>query len=216
MAQLLRMVEGMARLRCTGLLALAALFAVVASPRAAAEARVYLLRGLMDVSTGLDELALKLKRRGIAATIGSFTAEEELAAAALKGFRSGAGCPVVLIGHSLGADAAIGIARTLQGSGVPVGLLVAFSPNSSDAMPGNVSRAVNYYQSNSFWSNVYSRGAGFKGTLRNVDLAKDDKIDHFNIEKAARLHAETIRAIESLERSCAPARKEQAHATSRP
>jgi len=182
----------------------AATLACAPSP-ACAETRVYLMRGLLDVSTGLDDLAAKLKRRGITATVASYAAEVELAQTAIRGFKSGKGCPVVVIGHSLGADAALDMARDLQIASVPVALLVAFSPARSDAVPGNVARVVNYYQSNSYWNYAYSRGPGFKGSLRNVDLAKRDDIDHFNIEKSAGLHAATIRAIRDLDQSCQPA-----------
>lgn len=192
------------------------LLIVVAPASASSETRVYLMRGLFDVSTGLDDLAAKLKRSGVGATVASYTARDELATAAIARFKAGSKCPVVLVGHSLGADAAIGMARTLQGAGVPVGLLIAFSPAASDSVPANVGRVVNYYQSNSYWNNVYRRGPGFKGSLKNVDLARHAEIDHFNIEKVARLHAETIRAIKGVASACAPtARKETADASAR-
>lgn len=164
--------------------------------------QVYLMRGLMDVSTGLDDLAAKLKRRGLSASVASYTAENQLAGQALANFKSGRGCPIVIIGHSLGADAAIGMSRTLEQSGVPVALLVAFSPAASKEVPGNVARAVNYYQSNSYWNHVYTRASGSRATVRNVNLSKDAAIDHFNIEKVARLHDETIRAIMGLGGGC--------------
>ena len=46
------------------LLALLAAGVIAAAP-ADAGTRVYLIRGLLDVSTGLDDLGAKLKRRGI-------------------------------------------------------------------------------------------------------------------------------------------------------
>ena len=80
--------------------------AAAASPSFAGKS-VYLMRGLMDVSTGLDDLAAKLKRRGMTAVVKSYTDEAELTEAALRGYKSGTGCPIVIIGHSLGADAAV-------------------------------------------------------------------------------------------------------------
>ncbi len=176
--------------------------AAAASPSFAGKS-VYLMRGLMDVSTGLDDLAAKLKRRGMTAVVKSYTDEAELTEAALRGYKSGTGCPIVIIGHSLGADAAVRMAESLAKASVPVALLVAFSPASSRTIPSNVARAVNYYQTDSIWNYVYARGPGFKGTLRNVNLAKDATIHHFNIEKNPKLHTETIRAITSLPSTCA-------------
>jgi hypothetical protein len=181
---------------------LAAGFAlVVAGEDTHAATRAYIMRGLMDVSTGLDELAAKLKRRGITAVVANHAAGPALAEQAIARYKSAHDC-VVIIGHSLGADAAIQMAETLKGAGVPVALIVAFSPASSRAVPGNVSRAVNYYQSNSFWNHVLSRGAGFRGGLRNVDLAKRDDIHHFNIEKSGRLHAETLGMVAAAAATC--------------
>lgn len=189
------------------------LFNLPGATTAEASARVYLMRGLFDVSTGLDELASKLKRRGVPAVIGSYTDQAKLAETAIRAYRSAPACPVVIIGHSLGADAAIEMANALRAASVPVGLLVAFSPAHSSVVPANVARAVNYYQSNSVWNNVYSRGNGFKGTLRNVNLAQDDSIHHFNIEKAARLHSETMQAIAAINAACATAAQPKASAT---
>ena len=113
------------------------------SQAAEAGARVYLLRGLMDLSAGLDDLAVKLKRRGVSATVASYTDETSMATAAIRNYKAGTGCPVVIIGHSLGSDAALGMARALQQSRVPVALLVSFSPAKSNTVPANVSRAIN-------------------------------------------------------------------------
>lgn len=182
---------------------IAGLAGVASGSPATAGTQVYLMRGLFDVSTGLDGLAAKLKRRGIAATVASYTSESEVAASAIRGFKAGTACPVVIVGHSLGADAAISVAETLKSAGVPVALIVAFSPAHARTVPGNVARTVNYYQSNSsMWNNVYSAGSGGRGSIRNVDLARQAAVDHFNIEKLTRLHGEAIRMIEGLGGSC--------------
>lgn len=176
--------------------------AAVGSGPAAAATKVFMMRGLADVSTGLDDLAVKLRKRGVAAVVASYTDVASLTETALRESRTGVACPLVIIGHSLGADAAITMARSLERSGVAVALIVAFSPAHSDTVPTNVTRLTSYYQSNSFWNHTYGKGPGFKGTLRNVNLARDDRIDHFNIEKNAKLHAETIRAIQGLPGTC--------------
>jgi hypothetical protein len=40
-----------------------------------------------------------------------------------------------------------------------------------------------------------SRGAGFHGSLSNVDVSRDGNIDHLNIDKSARLHTQVLAAI---------------------
>lgn len=175
----------------------AGIFCAISGSEARAASRVYLMRGLADVSTGLDVLAAKLKRRGIAVWVDSYTAEPMLAAHAIKSYKSGGG-PIIIIGHSLGADAAIAMAGELKAAHVPVAMIVAFSPANSLDVPGNVGRLINYYQSNSFWNVTYQPSSGPRGSVRNIDLAADPNIDHFNIEKVERLHAATIAAIHGL------------------
>jgi pimeloyl-ACP methyl ester carboxylesterase len=155
--------------------------------------QVYLLKGLADVfSSGMDFLQAKLKARGITGEVHSHGEWETLAQSAIAKWHGGAHGPIIIIGHSLGADAAILMAQKLGAAGVPVALLVAFSPVDSGPANANVARAVTYYQSNSAWHGQITRGAGFHGVLENVDLANAPGITHFNIEKADNLHAATI------------------------
>jgi pimeloyl-ACP methyl ester carboxylesterase len=158
--------------------------------------QIYLLKGLADVfSSGMDFLQAKLKARGIVGEVHSHTEWDTLAQSAIAKWRSGAHGPIIIIGHSFGADAAIQMAQRLGEAQVPVALLVAFSPSDSGSANGNVARAVTYYQSNSAWHGQVTRGASFHGVLENVDLAGSPDITHFNIEKAERLHAATIAKV---------------------
>ena len=158
--------------------------------------QVYLLKGLADIfSTGLDFLQAKLQARGIVGEVDSHAQAEELAQSAIAKWRGGARGPIIIIGHSLGADAAITMAQLLGAAGVPVTLLVTFSPVDSAPVSSNVARAVNYFQSGSTWHGQITRGAGFHGALENVDLAQTPGITHFNMEKAEPLHAATIAKV---------------------
>ena len=161
--------------------------------------QVYLLKGLADVfSSGMDFLQAKLRARGVDGEVHSHADWEKLAQSAAAKWRSGVHGPIIIIGHSLGADAAILMAQRLGDSGVPVALLVAFSPVNSGPASANVARAVTYYQSNSAWHGQITRGAGFHGMLENVDLSNAPGITHFNIEKAANLHAQTIAKVVAI------------------
>jgi hypothetical protein len=160
---------------------------------------VYLLKGLADIfSSGMDFLQAKLRARGIVGEVRSHADAEELAQSAIAKWRGGARGPIIIIGHSLGADAAITMAQRLGAAGVPVALLVTFSPVDSAPVSANVARAVNYFQSSSAWHGQITKSAGFRGALENVDLAQTLGITHFNIEKAEQLHAATIAKVLAL------------------
>ncbi|MFM9939396.1 MAG: hypothetical protein ACKVP7_07865 [Hyphomicrobiaceae bacterium] len=159
--------------------------------------KVYLLRGLADVSTGLDDLAAKLRRRGISAQVGSYTVASEFAERAIRDYKANH-APIVIIGHSLGADASLAMAERLRQARVPVALIVTFSAAKSIDVPSNVGRVVNYFQSNSVWNISYRAAPGSRTSVRNVDLARDASIHHFNIEKVERLHTTTVTTILGL------------------
>jgi pimeloyl-ACP methyl ester carboxylesterase len=174
--------------------------------------QIYLLKGLADVfSSGLDFLQGKLQARGIVGEVHSHTEWETLVESAAAKWRSGGHGPVIIIGHSLGADAAILMAQKLGDAGVPVALLVAFSPVNSGPANANVTRAVTYFQSNSAFHGQITRGSGFHGVLENVDLADAPGITHWNIEKADNLHAATIARVAAI----VPSSSQHAHAISR-
>jgi hypothetical protein len=158
--------------------------------------QVYLLKGLADIfSSGMDFLQAKLEARGVVGEVHSHSEVESLAQSAIAKWRSGSHGPIIIIGHSFGADAAITMAQRLGNAQVPVTLLVTFSPMESAPALANVGRAVNYFQSNSLWHGQITQGAGFHGVLENVDLADAPGITHFNIEKAEPLHAATVAKV---------------------
>ncbi len=161
--------------------------------------QIYLLKGLADVfSSGMDFLQAKLQARGIVGEVHSHSEWDKLAQSAITRWHAGAHGPIIIIGHSLGADAAILMAQKLGEAQVPVALLVAFSPVDSAPANANVARAVTYFQSNSAWHGQITRGAGFHGVMETVDLAEAPGITHFNIEKADKLHAATIAKVTAI------------------
>lgn len=168
-------------------------------PRLSNYGQVYLLRGLIDVfSQGMDELGEKLRRRGIASTVTNHSAYDTLAAEAIARYRAGNHGPIIIAGHSLGADAAMRMAELLNQARVPVALVVGFGPTLHLQVPANVARVVNYYQAHSAWNGVFSPGPGFRGSLVNINLDDAPDITHFNIEKIARLHDQTIARIMAI------------------
>jgi thioesterase domain-containing protein len=164
------------------------------STSAQASGHVYLLKGFAGVfSTGLDALDAKLVQRGITATVHSYSDYEGLATEAAHIAKIGKG-PIVIIGHSLGAEAAIYMAEKMKAAGAPVALVVTFGPNEHLIAPSNVAEVINYYQNDA----IVSKGPGFKGTISNVNLDAASDINHFNIEKIYRLHAKVIARIQMI------------------
>jgi alpha-beta hydrolase superfamily lysophospholipase len=160
---------------------------------AGSRAHVYLFRGLADIfSTGMDVLTDELNKRGVYATSHSHTEWKALAEQAAANYKAGKEGPIILIGHSLGADAVMEMADYLGDKGVPVALVMPFDGTQSFAASGNVARVINFTQRDYAYMR---KGAGFRGTLVNVDVSSDPDIGHLNIDKSPRLHARAISEV---------------------
>src|SRR6516164_7734989 len=105
-----------------------------------------------------------------------------------------------LIGHSQGANNVIDIARLLQRENIPVDLLVTLAPAGQDPIPGNVIRAINYYNSPG-WGAPLSADGGYRGTLTNINLGGDIGLYHIAIDKNPRVQAEIEGAILAVRQS---------------
>ena len=177
------------RFTAIGVLAAGMMLAFGSNPgMAQGRAHVYLLRGLMNIfSLGMDTLADKLNRRGVYTTVENYSGWQTLADQAAARYRAGTEGPIILIGHSLGADAVMQMSSYLGTKGIPVALVVPFDCTESFSASGNVARVLNLTKH--FYM---SRGPGFHGSLINVDLSRDPNIDHLNIDKSPRLHAQVI------------------------
>lgn len=176
---------------------MAAAIALASCSGAFAEARVYLLRGWFGVfSTGMDTVAETLRARGVEAeAIGhlAWTSAVEKILAERTAGRTG---PIVLVGHSQGGNNVIDMARALAPHKVRVDLLITLAPFLQDAVPSNVARAVNYYQSPG-WGTALVAEPGFAGELANIDV-QDAGTLHVNIDKNARVQAEIVASIVAL------------------
>jgi hypothetical protein len=182
------------RLTAVGILIVGIVLAFATNPsRAESRAHVYLLRGLMNIfSLGMDTLAEQLNRRGVYATVHGYGEYQALADRAAVDFKAGKEGPIILIGHSLGADAVMEMAAYLGRKGIPVALVVPFDGTQSFAASDNVARVLNLTQRDYAYMR---RGPGFHGTLNNVDVSSDPSIDHINIDKSPRLHARVVSEV---------------------
>jgi hypothetical protein len=167
-------------------------------PAIARQVQVDLFRGLADIfSRGMDTLTEKLNRQGYSARVYSHTNWQSVARRIADRYARGDRDIVVLIGHSLGADATLQIAQALARSNIPVELIVTFDGTQPHQVPGNVRHLVNFYQNNGFGKKI-SPGPGFQGELSNIDLTADTSLSHVTIDKSHRLHAQVIAKIADI------------------
>lgn len=184
----------MRRFAVISVLAALMVTALGSSPSSAqSRAHVYLLRGLMNIfSLGMDTLADKLQRHGVYATVHNHSEWQSLANQAAAAYRAGTEGPIILIGHSLGADAVMEMAAYLGTKGIPVALVVPFDGTEFYTASSNVGRVFNLTHAG---YGYIGRGAGFHGSIANVDVTSDKSVDHLNIDKSARLHARVISEV---------------------
>jgi hypothetical protein len=163
-----------------------------------AQVQVDLFRGLADIfSRGMDTLADRLNRQGYRARAYSTNGWQSAAKQISEAYSRGQKDIVVLIGHSLGADATFDIANELDKQNIPIELIVTFDATNPRPIPKNVRHFVNFYQNNGIGKKV-SPGPGFQGELTNLDLSADANIRHITIDKSARLHAYVAEKIAEI------------------
>jgi thioesterase domain-containing protein len=172
-----------------------AVIALLYCSPARAETRVILLRGWFGVfSAGLDEIAEVLRAKGIQTEVAGHLSWRTAADDILRKRAEGNADALVLVGHSQGANNVIDMAQVLEAKNVPVALLVTLAPYRQNPIPGNVMRAINYYQSTG-WGAPLTARTGFRGKLSNIDVREDTTVSHINIDKSARIQAEIAREI---------------------
>ncbi len=159
-----------------------------------AAGHIYLLRGFAGIfSTGLDELGDMLTRRGYKATVHSYTEYPALAEQAAAEQKSGRG-PIVIIGHSFGADAAISMAEEMKKRGASVALIVSFAPTVRLTPPSNARQVVNYYQGEV----SIAKAARSASHISNVNLTDRPDVNHFNIEKIQRFQRQVLARVQAV------------------
>lgn len=163
---------------------------------------VYLLRGLANVfSTGLDEINAKFARRGVNTRVDNHSAWQRYASDIVARERSNAvSYPIIIMGHSLGGNASVQMAKYLGDQGIPVAYVVAFDPTVTTTVGPNVDEVVNYYipnQKDGGETNIVKEEPGTKATITNVDV-RPIGVDHFNVEKSPQLQVRVITKAMSL------------------
>ena len=154
---------------------------------------VVLFRGGANIfSTGMDELADKLRDKGVNATSVGHATWKQGAADARADYAKRKQ-PIVFVGHSFGANAAVLAAQELGKSNIPVSLVVLYDPTTVLKAPSNVRHLVNYYSRtvNGLGLEVQP-GMHFSGLLENLGQAD---VGHLEIDNDVRLQDQTIAQI---------------------
>ena len=160
------------------------------------EPPVYVLRGALGIfSSGMDALADEMNANGIAAVSKPFEDWREYTASIAKAYQTHR-YPIVLVGHSWGANTSLLMASELAKRNIPVALLVFYDITNSARIPPNVRRVINYRSTSAIGGAVeVVGGSGFSGVIDNVTRAD---LNHVQIDKADDLHRQTIDAIRNI------------------
>jgi hypothetical protein len=164
---------------------------------------VYLLRGVAgDIfSLGIDQLAEKIRRRGVTASVDDFSVSSALADEIIRDYGTGENRgPIVLVGHSTGGDRIIAMAEKLQEAGMPVALAFGLDPTRiADHVPANVAVFINVYQRNNpIGGGEVKPGPGFGGRLINIDLHEHTEIVHITLDKTPAIQDAVTEKIVAL------------------
>jgi hypothetical protein len=170
---------------------------------------VYLIRGLIGVfSTGMDGLAGHIEQQGIRARIFQDNQKDDLATAIIEKYKGVKNPePLILVGHSYGADDVTRVAHALAKHNIKVDLAVTIDATTPWTVPPNVAVCYNYYQSQALDAIPLFRGIPLKeekpGTVKlvNTDLRKDRTdllqagTNHINIDKNELLQSVIVKQV---------------------
>src|ERR1700751_4640875 len=107
---------------------ISACFNTWAQAQQAVRGRAYLFYGLIpQIDWGMDELAQRINRSGIAAGNYSHASWRGVADQAIADYRRDPR-PIAVVGHSIGGNSAIQFAAALAAARVPGSLLIPYDP----------------------------------------------------------------------------------------
>lgn len=111
--------------------------------------------------------------------------------------------PIILVGHSLGANEQIKVARNLNKAGVPVDLLVTVDAVSQTVVPPNVKHAMNFYKPGyvPMFSGLKLRAVDpDKTRIDNINVAtlKGVAVNHFTIDKNPVVQAMIMKEVKKV------------------
>ena len=155
---------------------------------------VYLLRGLANVfSRGMDTLGAKMVRKGLDARVYNHSVWRELANNIVaRSKKKQVSYPIVIMGHSLGANASTMMAKYLGERGIKVQYVVAFDPTIRTFVGKNVNRVINFYLPLEDNRNIVKSAPGFRGVIKNIDVRGVRKLTHTTVDKDTNFHSQVL------------------------
>lgn len=108
--------------------------------------------------------------------------------------------PIILVGHSLGANEQIKVAKNLASANIPVALLITVDAVAPIRVPPNVKQAINIYKPSfvPMFSGLKLKAVDPKTTRienLNVTTFKDAYVNHFTIDKDEKVQKIMIQNI---------------------
>lgn len=173
---------------------------------------VYLLRGFIGIwSYGVDHIGQKINAAGIRAHVFQEDQWGELTEAIIRKYKNNPNAePLIIVGHSYGADDALRLAKRLDEEHIKIDLVVTLDPVTPPHVPPNIKLCYNIYQPSLLDKLPFFRGVPLETeepsqkNLQNVnirgerrDLLESDT-DHFNIEKNEKIHAEILKVVKEF------------------
>jgi hypothetical protein len=169
----------------------------------------YLIRGWIGVfSTGMDTLSDQIAAAGVRSQVYQDTQHEQLADQIIAAYKNRPNHePIILIGHSYGADDVVRVSRRLDTAGIPVDLLLTIDATTPPDVPKNVKLCLNYFQTGPADFIPMFRGIPLHGddganvTIQNINIRKDRTdlvvpgLGHGNIDKDMKLHDEVVKDV---------------------
>lgn len=148
------------------------------------QGEVYFLRGLANIfSLGLDVMATRVTEDGLRNCVFNHHHWNTLAGDLIaKNALGQISYPIIIVGHSLGANVAPLLATKLGAHNIPVSYVVMLDPVEAEPVGPNVTEVVNYYLPKHKETRIFA-AEGFTGTIENINVHIRGGINHFNIDE---------------------------------
>ncbi|HEV8606557.1 MAG TPA: hypothetical protein VGQ99_14380 [Tepidisphaeraceae bacterium] len=171
---------------------------------------VYLLRGFIGIwSYGINDIGKKVAESGVRASVYQEDQWGEVCRAIIQRYKDDPNHePLIIIGHSYGADDALKMAKRLREHNITVDLIITLDPVTPPKVPTNVRLCYNIYQPGLLDMLPFFRGVALEaegeGNLQNVNIRAERRdllepgTDHFNIEKNALIHQEIVKKVKEF------------------
>jgi hypothetical protein len=188
--------------------------------RFAREGHVYCILGWLGIwSRGMDVIAQRVDSElSVQATSFANPEWEKLASFVRTEHEAGRWSgPLILVGHSIGSDDQIRVAKRLNRANVPVDLLILIDPTVPPVIPPNVRHCVNIFKSHPGLDTVPAfRGIKVRAAdpartlveninLRTTKVEFDTRvINHFNI---AKIKGVQDMVLAEIARACPPKKR---------